>query len=90
MPITNRKCSWTDDERIRDASGWLLELNLDLLPDDVIDAGVARRRYARPICDLGFAAKIRPEQTGIKGHQNSDTCFYYPEVRGIAQRSVRL
>ena len=63
MPITNRKFSWTDDELIRDAFGWLLELN----PDDLFDARVARLPDAQPICHLEFAAKILPEQTGIRG-----------------------
>jgi protoporphyrinogen oxidase len=89
MPITNRKFSWTDQELIRDAFGCLVELNSDLLPEDLIDARVARLRDAQPICDVGFAAKIPPVQTGIKGLQIADTCFYYPEDRGIAE-SVRL
>jgi protoporphyrinogen oxidase len=89
MPTTNRKFCWTDDELIRDAFGCLVELNPDLAPDDLIDARVARLRDAQPICDVGFAAKIPPVQTGIKGLQIADTCFYYPEDRGIAE-SVRL
>jgi protoporphyrinogen oxidase len=89
MPITNRKFSWTDDELIRDAFGCLVELNPDLVPEDLIDARVARLRDAQPICDVGFAAKIPPVQTEIRGLQIADTCFYYPEDRGIAE-SVRL
>jgi len=89
MPTTNQKFSWTDDELIRDAFGCLVELNPDLAPDDRIDARVTRLRDAQPICDAGFAAKIPPVQTGIQGHQIADTCFYYPEDRGIAE-SVRL
>lgn len=78
MPTTNRKFSWTDNELIRDA-----------FADDLIDARVARLRDAQPICDGGFASKIPPVQPGIKGLQIADTCFYYPEDRGIAE-SVRL
>jgi protoporphyrinogen oxidase len=89
MPITNRKFSWTDDELIRDAFGCLVELNPDLVPEDLIDARVARLRDAQPICDVGFATKIPPVQTEIRGLQIADTCFYYPEDRGIAE-SVRL
>jgi hypothetical protein len=33
--------------------------------------------------------KIPPVQTPITGLQIADTCFYYPEDRGIAE-SVRL
>ncbi len=50
---------------------------------------VARLRYAQPICEPGFAAKLPPVQTPIKGLQIADTCFYYPEDRGISE-SVRL
>ena len=89
MPITNRKFSWTDDELIKDAFGCLVELNPDLLPEDLIDAKVTRLRDAQPICDVGFAAKIPPVQTAIRGLQIADTCFYYQEDRGIAG-SVRL
>ena len=89
MPITNRKFSWTDDELIRDAFGCLVELNPDLVSEDLIDARVARLRDAQPICDVGFATKIPPVQTEIRGLQIADTCFYYPEDRGIAE-SVRL
>lgn len=89
MPITNRKFCWTDDELISDACACLVELNPDLLPEDLIDARVAQLRDAQPVCDVGFAAKIPPVQTGIRGFQMADTCFYYPEDRGIAE-IVRL
>lgn len=89
MPTTNRKFSWTDNELIRDAFGCLVKLNLDLAPDDLIYAREASLRDALQICGVGFAAKIPPGQTGIKGLQIADTCFYYPEDRGIAE-SVRL
>ena len=89
MPIINRKLSWTDDELIRDAFGCPVELNPNLLPEDLIDASVTRLRDAQPIRDAGFAPKIPPSQTGIRGFQIADTCFYYPENRGIAE-SVRL
>jgi hypothetical protein len=41
------------------------------------------------VCEPGFAAKIPPIQTSIAGLQIADTCFYYPEDRGISE-SVRL
>ena len=89
MPTTIEEFSWTDDALIRDAFARLVELNPDLAPDDRIDARVARLRDAQPICDLGFAAKIPPVQTGIKGLRIAHIWFYYPEDRGIAE-SVRL
>jgi protoporphyrinogen oxidase len=89
MPTTNRKFSWTDNELIRDAFGCLAELNRDFAPDDLIDARVVRLRDASPICDASFASEIPPVQTGVKGLPIANTCFYYPEDRGIAE-SVRL
>jgi protoporphyrinogen oxidase len=89
MPTTNRKFQWTDEEFVRDSFDCLVELNPNLVPEDLIDVRVARLRDAQPICDVGFAAKIPPVQTPIGGLQIADTCFYYPEDRGIAE-SVRL
>lgn len=56
---------------------------------DLITAHVARLRYAQPICTPGFAARLPPVQTAIAGLQIADTCFYYPEDRGLAE-SIRL
>ena len=49
---------------------------------------VGRLRYAQPVCEAGFLAKIPKIQTPIAGLQIADTCFYYPEDRGISE-SVR-
>ena len=54
-----------------------------------MDVHVARLRYAQPICPPGFAAMIPPVQTPVRGLQVADTCFYYPEDRGISE-SVRF
>ena len=64
-------------------------MNPALTPTDIISSRVARLRYAQPVCEPGFAAKIPPVQTPLAGLQIADTCFYYPEDRGIAE-SVRL
>jgi hypothetical protein len=34
---------------------------------------------------VGFSALIPPAQTPIKGLQIADTCFYYPEDRGVSE-----
>ncbi len=54
-----------------------------------MDVKVGRLKHGQPVCEVGFAAKIPPVQTPIHGLQIADTCFYYPEDRGIAE-SVRL
>jgi hypothetical protein len=37
------------------------------------------------VCEPGFAAKIPPIRTPIAGLQIADTCFYYPEDRGVSE-----
>jgi protoporphyrinogen oxidase len=89
MPNDNIKFTWTDKKLLDEAFGYLRKLNPELTHEDVVASHVARLRYAQPVCEPGFAAKIPPVQTSIKGLQIADTCFYYPEDRGIAE-SVRL
>jgi protoporphyrinogen oxidase len=89
MPLDNPKFAWTNAQMIDDSFGCLQRINRELSREDIIDTRVARLRHAQPICDVGFGAKIPPIQTPIQGLQVADTCFYYPEDRGIAE-SVRL
>ena len=89
MPVTNEKFSWPD-ERLRDeAMACLRRIRPSLKVDDLIDVKVARLRHGQPVCERGFAKKIPPIQTPIAGLQIADTCFYYPEDRGIAE-SVQI
>jgi protoporphyrinogen oxidase len=55
----------------------------------LIDAKVGRLRHAQPICEPNLADKLPPVQTPIIGLQIADTCYYYPEDRGVAE-SIRL
>ena len=89
MPTTNPRFAWPDDALLDEAFAVLVRLNPALTAADVLGRKVARLRYAQPICEPGFAAKIPPVQTPIAGLQVADTCFYYPEDRGISE-SVRL
>lgn len=89
MPVTNPRFAWPDDALLDEAFAVLKRLNPLLTPSDVLGRKVARLRYAQPICEPGFAAKIPPVQTPIAGLQVADTCFYYPEDRGISE-SARL
>ncbi len=88
MPTDNPKFSWSDDALLAEAFGYLKRINGALTDEDVVAAYVARLRYAQPICEPGFAARIPAVQTPIAGLQIADTCFYYPEDRGISE-SVR-
>jgi protoporphyrinogen oxidase len=89
MPADNVKFTWTDKQLLDEAFAFLQKLQPELTPEDVIAAHVARLRYAQPVCEPGFAAKIPSVQTPVKGLQIADTCFYYPEDRGISE-SVRF
>ena len=89
MPNDNIKFTWSDQQLLDEAFGYLQRINPALKREDIIAAHVARLRYAQPVCEPGFAAKIPPIQTPIKGLQIADTCFYYPEDRGISE-SVRF
>jgi protoporphyrinogen oxidase len=89
MPTTREKFSWSDDRLVDEAFGYLQRINPALTREDVIATRVGRLRHAQPVCEPGFAAKIPPVQTPIAGLQIADTCFYYPEDRGISE-SVRL
>jgi protoporphyrinogen oxidase len=89
MPVTNPKWAWTNDELAREAFAAICRINPNVSEADQIGVHVGRLRNAQPICAPGFAAMIPPVQTPIEGLQIADTCFYYPEDRGIAE-SVRL
>ena len=89
MPVTHEKFGWDDDRLLDEAFGYIRRINPAIGKDDVLDRHVARLRHAQPICAPGFAATIPPVQTPIAGLQIADTCFYYPEDRGISE-SVRL
>jgi protoporphyrinogen oxidase len=85
MPIDNPKFSWPDDRLLEEAFGYLQRINPDLTKADIISQYVGRLKHAQPICEPGFAAKIPPVKTPIDGLQIADTCFYYPEDRGISE-----
>ena len=89
MPPSNPKWSWTDEAFAAESFAALRCINPDLSEEDRIGVHVGRLRYAQPVCAPGFASMIPPVQTPIEGLQIADTCFYYPEDRGIAE-SVKL
>ena len=85
MPTDHPKFRWTDDALLAEAFSCLKRVNPALTPKDVVASHVARLRYAQPVCTAGFAAKIPSIKTPIDGLQVADTCFYYPEDRGISE-----
>jgi protoporphyrinogen oxidase len=89
MPVTQPKWKWTDRQFIDEAFGYIKRINPEIGDTDLLDAKVGRLRHAQPICEPNFAAKLPPVQTPIAGLQIADTCYYYPEDRGVAE-SIRF
>lgn len=89
MPTTQPKWGWSDRQFIDESLGYIRRVNPAVTPQDVIDVAVGRLRHAQPVCEPDFARKLPPIQTPIRGLQIADTCFYYPEDRGIAE-SIRM
>jgi protoporphyrinogen oxidase len=85
MPASHPKFSWTDEALVDESFSYLQMVNPALTETDRIDAHVGRLRYAQPVCDVGFAARIPPAQTPVSGLSIADTCFYYPEDRGVSE-----
>jgi protoporphyrinogen oxidase len=89
MPVTHSKFAKDDAFFRAEGLGYLQMLNPDLRERDVTAFHVGRLRHAQPVCPPGFAAMLPPVETAISGLQIADTCFYYPEDRGVAE-SVRF
>lgn len=89
MPQTHEKFDKPAAFFEAETRSYLKMINPSLTDADFIDIKVGRLRHAQPICEPGFAAKIPPVQTPINGLQIADTCYYYPEDRGISE-SVRF
>lgn len=89
MPVHEAKWQWSEAQFIADAMACLARINPAMTPDDLIAGHAARLRHAQPICPPGFASRLPAVQTPVTGLQIADTCFYYPEDRGLAE-SIRL
>jgi protoporphyrinogen oxidase len=88
MPTDSPVWKRSDAQFLDEAFGYLKQINPSLTDTDRIDAASGRLRHAQPVCPPGFASMIPKVQTGIAGLQVADTCFYYPEDRGVSE-SVR-
>lgn len=88
MPQSHPKFERSDNAFVNEAFEYIRMLNHEIKQEDLLASHVGRLRYAQPVCEPGFLAKLPPIQTPIGGLQVADTCFYYPEDRGISE-SVR-
>lgn len=89
MPQTHPKFARPDEAFIGESLEAVRLVNPEIGDGDVLAAHVGRLRYAQPVCEVGFADMIPPAQTPVKGLQIADTCFYYPEDRGVSE-SIRF
>jgi protoporphyrinogen oxidase len=85
MPTNHPNWARSDADLLNETFSYLKRINTTLTDADLLDSRVGRLRYAQPICPPGFAARLPPVQTSVKGLQIADTCFYYPEDRGISE-----
>ncbi|MBB5752906.1 NAD(P)/FAD-dependent oxidoreductase [Prosthecomicrobium pneumaticum] len=89
MPAENPLWTRSDAAFLAEAFAAIRRINPQVAEGDLVASHVGRLRHAQPVCPPGFAAMIPPVQTPVTGLQIADTCFYYPEDRGIAE-SIRL
>jgi protoporphyrinogen oxidase len=89
MPVTQPKWNWTDQQFIDESFACIRRITPSITDADLLDAKVGRLRHAQPICEPNFRDRLPPVQTPIAGLQIADTCYYYPEDRGIAE-SIRF
>jgi protoporphyrinogen oxidase len=85
MPTDHPKWSWSDEQLIAESFGYLQRINPALAAEDRLASRAGRLRFAQPVCEPGFAARLPPIRTPIAGLQVADTCFYYPEDRGVSE-----
>jgi protoporphyrinogen oxidase len=89
MPQTHPKFAWANEAFVEESWRYLKMLNPALTDADLKASHVGRLRHAQPICEPGFAEMIPPARTPIAGLSIADTCFYYPEDRGVSE-SIRF
>ena len=89
MPRTHPKWDKDDPFFVDEAFGYLRMINPALSRDDLLATRVGRLQHAQPVCAPGFLETIPDVVTPIAGLQIADTCYYYPEDRGISE-SARL
>lgn len=85
MPNTKEKFSAPDDVFLKESIACLKDINPEIEDGDIISTHVARLKNAQPIYDVDFLRKLPPVQTPIEGLQIADTCYYYPEDRGVSE-----
>ena len=85
MPGEHPKFAEPDQAFLDKVRRYLKKINPLLNDEDFIDIRASRYRYAQPICEPGFLAKLPPVSLPVGGLWLADTSYYYPEDRGISE-----
>ena len=85
MPHDQERWTWSDEALLEEAFSALKAINPNIETSDIIDSKVSRLRYSQPICKPNFLKTLPAVQSPIIGLQIADTCYYYPEDRGISE-----
>lgn len=89
MPQNHPKFAKDDSFFTDESFRYLQMINPALTQADIVATHVGRLRYAQPVCAPRFLETLPDVETPIAGLQVADTCYYYPEDRGISE-SARL
>ena len=89
MPSENVKFQNSDTDFIKESMGYIKKINPQISDADIMSTYVGRLKHAQPICEVGFENKLPDIKTSINGLFIADTCFYYPEDRGVSE-SVKM
>ena len=85
LPGEHAKFKEPDQVFINKVKKYIMNINKSIIESDFIDIHASRYRFAQPICEPEFLNKIPKINIGIKGLIVADTCYYYPEDRGISE-----
>lgn len=85
MPITNERWAWSDEALLDEAFNAIQAVNPEIMPGDVTARMASRLKHSQPICTPNFLDRLPDIETTIPGVQIADTCYYYPEDRGISE-----
>ncbi len=85
MPFDNPKFQDSDAAFVNKVKSYLQKINPALQDDDFLAIHASRYRYSQPICPPNFLQNLPPFKLPVKGLFAADTCYYYPEDRGISE-----
>ncbi len=85
MPFENPKFQESDEIFIEKVKKYLKTINPELVDNDFLAVKASRYRYSQPICQPNFLENLPDFDLPIEGLWAADTCYYYPEDRGISE-----